>query len=99
MKVIQQDWSKIRNQLWNKKQGSNKAKRSEIDIWLKLGKMHRTNTIFFFKQEICNFICIFIFRCNNYICSFIFSNKAWQQYDHDKSYLLFIAVENVAHRN
>lgn len=49
MKVIQQDWSKIRNQLQNKKQGSNEAKHSEIDISLKLDEMHwvDTESIFF----------------------------------------------------
>lgn len=89
MKVIQQDWGKIRNQLWNKKQGSNKAKCSETDIWLKLGKMpwrDKSKSICFhqlvrflrenFKQEICNFIYIFIFRSTSCIFRFIFSNKA-----------------------
>lgn len=86
MKVIQQDWSKIRNQLWNKKRGSNKAKCSEIDIWLKLGKKQWTDTksIFShqldryfkenFKQKIHNFIYTFIFRSNDYILSLIFSH-------------------------
>lgn len=110
MKVIQQDWSKIRNQLWNKKQRRNKAKCSEIDIWLKFGKMHWTDTevfssssnrLFFHGklQTIDMLLNLHIYpRSNNCIFSLILSNKAWH-YDHSEKIatLLCLCFKTMKH--